>query len=193
MPRLITVVDEVVANAKPPQPFDWFRAFDGAQPLGQDDRCLLFLGMDAGRTSDNSVDRMVEWFSDFSTSLKVVDMSHFAAMVFVLDWPRDEEGRTPALGNESDIDKLVEAGFCYRPKEKKHYASDDRSLAESLRADLEEKGLISNRKVVEFEKTAVAPKKLPDPHDPVFQETLKFMGSDHFVWPDETIDELLRR
>lgn len=95
MGRLLTHVDEVIADGDPREPFDWFRSFDSPEkPRRRQDRCLLlFLGFDAD-CNRNTVERMTRWVEDFQKMLPKVQGKRLrlAATVFVLDWPADPEG-----------------------------------------------------------------------------------------------------
>jgi hypothetical protein len=193
MARLLTVVAEAVAVIEPPGPIDWFGDHGGTSELNpQGDRYSLFLGLDAGRTTENSVQQMLSWFGEFRRALEEVDPERFAATVFVLDWPRDQDEFVVAITEDRDIDRLMTAGLCYRPKEARFYASGRGVLAESLRNDLQDKGLIPDQEVISLDEP-VAPRPRSNPNDPHFQEALEFLGSGQLTWPTETIRELLRR
>jgi hypothetical protein len=193
MARLLTHVDEAIANGDPHEPFEWFRSFGPPEKLqrGQD-RCLLFLGFDAGR-KENTVQQMLHWIGDFRKMLAEVDPRRFAATVFVLDWPsqRGRNARASKLTDE-DIDRLMQAGICYRPKDERHYKKQVGGLAKALHRDLLAKQLIPEHREKSLEQP-VSAKLAPDEANPEVREAMQFLGSEQFVWPPETRRELFHR
>jgi hypothetical protein len=194
MARLLTVVEEAVASVAPPDPLDYFDPFKTFSGLDPGDRCLLFLGMDAGRTSENSVPGMIAWFGEFQRRLGTIPLApdRFAATVFVLDWPPDQKPHPVALRDEREIGRLMAAGLCYRPKEEPFYAPGRGGLARSLRDDLRAKRLIPDQDVLELDE-AFEPRAALDPDDPRFREALEYLGDPHMTWPPDVIRDLLRR
>jgi hypothetical protein len=193
MARLLTFVDEALASAEPPAPFTWFHSFGRPEELARGtDRFLLFLGFDADR-KENTVKRMLLWFDDFQCKLSKVDPQRFAAMVFVLDWPHEPGTQdSRAKLTDEDVDRLMQAGICYRPKDKRFYTRRAGGLAEALRRDLLEKHLIPQHPEEELQES-VAPRSTPDEQNPDVREALEFLGSPQFVWPADAVRELFRR
>jgi hypothetical protein len=190
--RLLTHVDEVIADGDPREPFDWFRSFEPPEKLGRGhDRCLLFLGFDASRKR-NTVGRMLRWFGEFQKML-AKDGERLAATVFVLDWPAKPEGETSESKlTDEDIDRLMHAGICYRPKDERFYEKRSGGLAKALQQDLLSKGLIPEHLETLLDEPVPA-KPAPDEKNPEVREASEFLGSEQFVWPPEAVRELFRR
>jgi hypothetical protein len=193
MPRLLTAVDEAVADHEPSEPFGWFRSHGDVHARSlKGDRCLLFLGIDAEKKHVNTVDRMLDWFKDFKAKLVKIDPKQFSATVFVLDWPKGIEGHSPALPDYRDVDRLMGAGLYYRPKDPAFYGAAKKTLAASLVADLLANQLMPE-KLDQDLADAVAPRPAPDESNCVYHETAEFLGSKQLIWPEDTIRRLLGR
>jgi hypothetical protein len=195
MSRLLFTIAEARADREPPSPLDWFHfpyGFLGSHfmRLKDKDRFLLFLGLDAGLKDINTVDAMVHWFSKFKGTIANIDPNRFSATVFVLDWPKDGTEYSSGSLKDWEIDRLMEAGIYYRPKDPKFYEKSTKSLADSLLDDLMENQLLPEQPELN---EAVAPRPAPDLNDPIYRETIEFLGSQQMVWPDEAIHKLLGR
>lgn len=197
MARLFTRVDVATADVEPREPHELF----GQLTCDEQDRCLLVMGLDAARP-ENGVPQVLGWFADFQAKWRHVDPRRVQTMIFVLDWPGELlDTPQPRLDSDS-IHVLMRAGLCWRPKDPNYY--DDRSipLVNSLCDDLRAKRLIHGRPtplesgalVLEVNlRPASAPRPEPDLNDPGFRESLDFLASPIFVWPEEAVRELLRR
>ena len=104
--------------------------------------CHLILGIDADQVDeplDQGIAGIVDWLSKFQDRIGKADPHVFAATVFVLDRPEHDNAR---LG-EVDVDRLIEAGACFREKREKYYKPDV-DFAAALRKDLSDTGVISS-------------------------------------------------
>ena len=198
MARLLTHVDEVIANCDPREPFDWFRAYGSAKDLQrQEDRCSLFLGFDADR-KQNSVRGMVDWFTEFQAMLADIDQQRFATTVFVLDWS-DECAREAAASivresqlTDEEIDELLDAGICYRVKDEQYSKKGTDGFVEALRQDLVSKRLIPGSAELTLGEPVPA-KPAPDESIDEVRDTMKFLASGQFVWSNEDVRKLFQQ
>ena len=117
--------------------------------------CHLILGIDADRVNESlgqGVAGIVDWLSKFQGRIGKADPHVFAATVFVLDRPANENARL----DEMDVNRLIEAGACFREKRTKYYKPDV-DFAAALRKDLSDTGVISS----EEEETLSMPQAPP--------------------------------
>ena len=192
MARLLTAVDEAVADQSDKDPFSWLTIHKGEYaPSSSGDRFLLFLGLDAGRKQENSIDQMLVWFSRFEKTALGFDSKRFAATVFVLDWPKGIKDHAPALRDDKDVDRLMEAGLYYRLKDPEIYGNSNRSLRDALVMDLMASHLIPELPEMELSQ-AVDPREAPE-DEAIYRENAEFLGSQQMVWPKDTIERLLKR
>jgi hypothetical protein len=125
--------------------------------------------------------------------LAEVDPRRFAATVFVLDWPVEPGTETSESKlTDDDIDRLMQAGICYRPKDERFYKKQIGSLAKALHQDLRSKRLIPEHGEESLEKPVPA-KPAPDAENQEVREAMLFLGSEQFVWPSEAVRELFHR
>lgn len=176
MSRRRVVVEEARANFLP----DGLREIMRAAEPGRTSH--LILGFDADRMG-GEVDRVVGWLDDFWSQVHEADPHTFAATAFVLDWPDPDHVRL----KPEDVDRLAEAGVCFRAKSEEFYPAGS-NFATALRGDLIAAGVISEWEEEALDE-AIEPPAPPD--DPGLVGLLGYYADPPFAWPAEAIKQIL--
>lgn len=154
-------------------------------------RYQVIVGLDAER--HHEVAQLTKWVCGyFGLLARDADRGRFGSTVFVLDQPCAKTG-LPGLSRE-EMNNLVAAGACYRPKASPWYDQRKLSLAEALRRDLIDQKAIPSEEVVELDEPPSAPCS-PGKDDPDYADYLRLLkhyANPPLVWPPEVLRELFQ-